>query len=784
MKKFLLSCFIALGITSNAQYTYMGDFEDPGYNTTTYKQFGGGSRTTAAACNGTNGGQLAMSGTVTQTGYMVDLNTIGQTGNGQKIDVSVGYKKAATVTGNLSLAYFIYNASTNQWTIATFGTTVPLTAAALTTCTTLSGTIPSGVIQPGQIYGIGAWFVRTGSTSGNIFVDDISITQETVTTPPGCATIVNPANGATVSAGNLNLSWDPVLTAVNYKVTVGTTPGGSDLFNGTIAGTNTNLTLAANTTYYAKVTPTNGNGDAAGCSEITFTSNSTIAYCGPITASAVTYPISSVSLNGVTNTSAATTGAPAYEDFTSTVFNVYQGLSHQLAVTGTGLGTNRFGMTAFVDWNNDGDFNDANEQYFTTAPLVGGTGATVNLTGNITVPAGVTLGNKRMRIKYNFNSSTTALIDALSNPCANMGNGQVEDYTLSVTLPPSAPVCTTITAPLAGAADFPANGTITWTAAEFAAGYKVYIGTTPGGIDVANGTVVTGTSYKPGLAANTTYYLTIVPYNSLGDAAGCTEIMFTTVGVVYCGPLVYSTVEPTTNVTFAGINNTTSAVLNGTPAHEFFLDQVGTVLTNTSYPISLNANTDGGSFRHFFAVFIDWNQDGDFDDADEKYFTTPAQFIFVLGSDGVTGTPATGNIVVPANAKLGQTRMRVKSAFYGSTGPSTEPNLSNFANACVTTGSTFGQVEDYTIQVNTATQGTSNVDKNKVSVYPNPFSDVLNISDVKGMRSVSISDVSGRQIKTMKASAALNLSDLKTGLYIVTLHMEDGSVKSIKAIKK
>ena len=198
----------------------------------------------------------------------------------------------------------------------------------------------------------------------------------------------------------------------------------------------------------------------------------------------------------------------------------------------------------------------------------------------------------------------------------------------------------------------------------------------------------------------------------------------------------------------------------------------------------MNANTDGGSFRHFFAVFIDWNQDGDFDDADEKYFTTPAQFIFVLGSDGVTGTPATGNIVVPANAKLGQTRMRVKSAFYGSTGPNTEPNLSNFANACVTTGSTFGQVEDYTIQVNTATQGTSNVDKNKVSVYPNPFSDVLNISDIKGVRSVSISDVSGRQVKTMKASAALNLSDLKTGLYIVTLHMEDGSVKSIKAIKK
>ena len=56
MKKLLLSCFLALGFGANAQYAYVGNFEDPGYNTTIYKQFGGGSRTTAAACNGMNGG--------------------------------------------------------------------------------------------------------------------------------------------------------------------------------------------------------------------------------------------------------------------------------------------------------------------------------------------------------------------------------------------------------------------------------------------------------------------------------------------------------------------------------------------------------------------------------------------------------------------------------------------------------------------------------------------------------------------------------------------------------
>ena len=144
MKKLLLSCFLALGFGANAQYAYVGNFEDPGYNTTIYKQFGGGSRTTAAACNGTNGGQLAISSSATQTGYMVDLSEIGQTGNGQNTNVSFGYKKASTVTGTLSLAYFVLNSTTNQWSVFTFGTPLTLTSAATTTCATLSGTIPPG----------------------------------------------------------------------------------------------------------------------------------------------------------------------------------------------------------------------------------------------------------------------------------------------------------------------------------------------------------------------------------------------------------------------------------------------------------------------------------------------------------------------------------------------------------------------------------------------------------------------------------------------------------------
>ena len=69
------------------------------------------------------------------------------------------------------------------------------------------------------------------------------------------------------------------------------------------------------------------------------------------------------------------------------------------------------------------------------------------------------------------------------------------------------------------------------------------------------------------------------------------------------------------------------------------------------------------------------------------------------------------------------------------------------------------------------TLAVSDATKVGASVYPNPFTDVLKISDVKGVKSISISDVSGRLVKTVKATAEIQVSELKTGLYIVNLNM-------------
>ena len=135
----------------------------------------------------------------------------------------------------------------------------------------------------------------------------------------------------------------------------------------------------------------------------------------------------------------------------------------------------------------------------------------------------------------------------------------------------------------------------------------------------------------------------------------------------------------------------------------------------------------------------------------------------------------TGTLAIPAGTTFGVKRVRVKYNFSGATINGT------LTTAC--TDMTNGQVEDYAIDYKEKVLAVSNGTKEGLSIYPNPFQNVLKISDVKGVKSVVVSDVSGRQVKSMAPSTELDLSALKTGLYIVTLQMEDGTVKSFKAVK-
>jgi hypothetical protein len=153
----------------------------------------------------------------------------------------------------------------------------------------------------------------------------------------------------------------------------------------------------------------------------------------------------------------------------------------------------------------------------------------------------------------------------------------------------------------------------------------------------------------------------------------------------YCNVVFNSGVEPITKVQFAGINNSSPANINGTPALEDFLSITGTVEQAGVYTITVEGNSDG-NFPNYYRVFFDWNRDNDFEDAGEMY-----EIGVIINSTGIDGKIASTAINVPATAGVGNTRMRVIKK-YGATNPLTSP--------CNPTGSVnYGQAEDYTISV-------------------------------------------------------------------------------------
>lgn len=140
-------------------------------------------------------------------------------------------------------------------------------------------------------------------------------------------------------------------------------------------------------------------------------------------------------------------------------------------------------------------------------------------------------------------------------------------------------------------------------------------------------------------------------------------------------------IEPITSVVFSDINNTSSAIIDGTPALEDFTAIEGNIEQGTAYTITLKGNTNGG-FTNYFTVFIDYTDENDGEWIDFDVFEIGS----IMGSTGEDAQEATGTITLAESVPNGTYTMRVIKSY----GDSPLLPCSSYS---------YGQAEDYTLIV-------------------------------------------------------------------------------------
>ncbi len=113
-----------------------------------------------------------------------------------------------------------------------------------------------------------------------------------------------------------------------------------------------------------------------------------------------------------------------YEDFTALSTNVILGSTHNLTVNVNTDGNYTNNTFAWIDWNQNGDFNDIGESYNLGMATNVSNGSTTNSPFVITIPATASIGSTRMRVATRYSSNPT--------PCETSFDGEVEDYTINI----------------------------------------------------------------------------------------------------------------------------------------------------------------------------------------------------------------------------------------------------------------------------------------------------------------------------------------------------------------
>jgi gliding motility-associated-like protein len=388
-----------------------------------------------------------------------------------------------------------------------------------------------------------------------------------------CTALVSPADGDTNVPVDTSITWDAAAGANGYLLSVGTAPGTYDIVNALDVGNVLSYTFASDlpddSTIYVLIEPYFPNGSATGCAEESFTTEDVLIL-------------------------------PSC----TTLINPLDG------ATDVAVDTN-------LEWNT---VAEATGYLLTVGTSPGG--------GDIV--AALDVGNT---MSYSFSSdlpddTTIYVLIVPYNGDGEAINCSEASFTTEDLI---IPACTILTQPLAGATDVAVDTNLSWAAAADAAGYNLFVGTSPGAFDIlSNADVGNVLSYDlaSDLPDNTSIYVLVVPYSADGSAVGCVEESFTTIDLLFpptsCATLISpmsgeTEVPVETNISWSAVGDATGYLLTvGTsPGGSEVLNalDVGNVLSY-DLPADLPDNTA------IYVLITPYNADGNAAGCAEESFTT------------------------------------------------------------------------------------------------------------------------------------------------------------------
>ena len=446
---------------------------------------------------------------------------------------------------------------------------------------------------------------------------------------------------------------------------------------------------------------------------------------------------------GITNVSFNTlninsgSSIEGYTDLTCSQTTVFAGQSYNISIDHASPTTHN--CAAWIDYNNDGTFNQTTE-------LIVSSSSSLGTSGPVLIPSNAVLNTPlRMRViaDYDLNADPT--------PCDDPGYGQAEDYTIIVEQDVSPPIVD-FTADAVLTCDGVVNFSDLSTNIPFAWGW-----------DFGDGNTSVQQNPTHTYTVDGTYTVELVASNSFGNN---TLTMPGYIEVALANNVMAATCEPQTlaycceyGIYSVQLNTINNSSVNAIEGYQDFSCQKQTDLTpGNSYLLSVRTGPDNPQDTK---AWIDYNNDGVFDNATE------------LVMEALNTYDPELNITIPTSGITNNTwlRMRISSDEVGSA-----------ITGC--TNCTRGQSEDYSVRIVVVgvEEGT-----NPFQIYPNPANDKFFIkSSNQQIKNITLYNLIGEQIIELSniksKDLSVDVSNLTHGAYLLFIENESGYQTAKKII--